>query len=242
MSAAGPVLEARKLSKRYGHVRALRDLSLRVEGGCLLAAFGPNGAGKTTLLRILAGLVRPTGGDVLVDGRPLQHDAGAVRRRIGYVSHKSMLYDSLSARENLQFVGRLHAVEDRLVRVDQLLRTLDLHDRADEPVGILSRGLRQRVSIARALLADPDLILLDEPFSGLDQHAAVVLRTLLQAVRRRGRTVVLVTHDLERGLELADRVVILEGGRLVHDAPREGLDRAALEELYLERVAGKVQP
>jgi heme exporter protein A len=214
---AAMAIVASGVTKRFGHVKALRGVDLAVQPGEFLTLFGPNGAGKTTLLRILAGLTRPSGGGVTLGGQPLLADLSALRRRLGYVSHHTMLYDALSARENLMFVGRLHQVGQLRTRVDQLLRSMGLEGRADDPVGTLSRGNQQRVAVARALLHDPELILLDEPFSGLDQQAARVLRTLLATVRKRGHTVVLVTHDIARGLELADRAVIIHRGRVVHD-------------------------
>ena len=153
---------------------------------------------------------------------------------LGYVSHDSLLYEALSARENLRFTGRLHGLDDLEGRVEEVLRQVGLTERADQPVRELSRGLLQRASVARALLPDPEVVLLDEPFTGLDRQACEVLRRRLETLRERGRTVVLVTHDLAAGLGLADRVVVLQRGRLVLDRPADGLDAAALERLYLE--------
>jgi heme exporter protein A len=233
------LLSARGLVKRYGHQRALRKLDLDIQPGEFVTVFGPNGAGKTTLLRLFAGLARPSGGSLNFEGRPLAGELQRLRGRLGHVSHASMLYSSLSARENLLFAGRLQGVEQLHSRIDELLRTMELQERADDPVRTLSRGLLQRVSVARALLHDPDVILLDEPFSGLDPHASRVLRTLLEAVRNRDRTVLLVTHDLARGLELADRVLILDRGRLVHDASVEEGTVLDFEQTYLRCLAGE---
>ena len=228
-----PVLEVRGLVKRFGHAAALRGLDLAIPAGELLAVFGPNGAGKTTLLRLLASLTRPTEGEILFRGRPVGEEPMALRRVLGYVSHESLLYDALSPRENLRFAGRLHGLADLDERVEEVLAQVELTDRGDQPVRELSRGLRQRASVARALLADPELVLLDEPFTGLDRQASGVLRRRLETLRERGRTVVLVTHDLGAGLQLADRVAILQRGRLVLDRPAEGLDAPEFERLYL---------
>jgi heme exporter protein A len=231
------LLELRGITKRFGPVRALRGVDLAIPPGETLALLGANGAGKSTLLRIVAGLSRPDDGEVLVGGRPASADPAHLRRRLGHVSHHTMLHDSLSARENLRFAGRLHGVAQLRSRIDQLLRSLDVLERADEPVRHLSRGMQQRVAVARALLHDPDVLLLDEPWTGLDQSASRVLASLLQAVRRRHRTVVVVTHDVARALEGSDRVVVLHRGRVTWDAPAGGVTAAELESRLLETAA-----
>lgn len=235
-SGSGPLLEARGLVKRYGHFPALRGLDLDLHSGELLTVFGPNGAGKTTLLRLLATATQPTEGELSFRGRSIARDPVALRRVLGYVSHESLLYHALSPRENLMFAGRLHGLDRLRERVDEVLAQVELSDRADSPVRELSRGLRQRASVARALLPDPELVLLDEPFTGLDRQAARVLRERLETLRERGRTVVLVTHDLGLGLELADRLIVLQRGRLILERSPDGLDAAAFEALYLESL------
>jgi heme ABC exporter ATP-binding subunit CcmA len=234
--APHPLLEARGLVKRYGHFPALRGLDVTLQAGELLAVFGPNGAGKTTLLRLLATAARPTEGTLSFRGRSVAEDPAALRRVLGYVSHESLLYHALSPRENLMFTGKLHGLDDLRARVDEVLARVELSDRADSPVRELSRGLRQRASVARALLADPELVLLDEPFTGLDRQAARVLRKGLETLREQGRTVVLVTHDLSLGLELADRLLVLQRGRLALERRAEGIEAAAFEDLYLETL------
>jgi len=240
MTHAAPLLEARGITKRYGRVRALRGVDLSVESGCSVALLGPNGAGKSTFLRIVAGLIRPTTGRLVVGGRPARTAGEWLRERLGYVSHHSMLYDSLSARENLRFAGRLHGVDQLDRRVDALLDRLDLAQRRDDAVGTFSRGMQQRVALARALLHDPPLLLLDEPFTGLDGKAAEALQALIQGTRRRDRTLLLVTHDVARGLRLADRAVVLAGGRVALDRTlQDAAGRAAFEEEYAAFVLGE---
>jgi heme exporter protein A len=229
-----PLLELRGVTKRFGPVRALRGVDLALAPGESVALLGANGAGKTTLLRIVAGLARPTSGEVLVAGRPALSEPAELRRRLGHVSHATMLHDALSARENLRFAGRLHGIGPLRSRIDQLLRSLDLSERADEPLGQLSRGMQQRVAVARALLHDPEVLLLDEPWTGLDAATSRILTDLLHALRRRHRTVLLVTHDLGRALDVAERLVVVHQGRVAWDAPARGVTAAALERILLD--------
>jgi heme exporter protein A len=209
-------------------VAALDRLDLRVERGEALALFGPNGAGKTTLIRILTQGLRPSSGTVLVDGVVSRADAIELRQRIGLISHQSLLYDQLTAAENLEFFAKLYGVDEPKARALELLNWTGLAHRAEDPVGTLSRGMRQRVSIARALVHDPPLVFLDEPFTGLDPHAADLLRSALDGLRERGHTILLVTHDLAQGLRLTDRWVLLSRGRLVASGASAEADPAGL--------------
>ena len=208
-----PAIEVAGLERHYGDRVALRDVSFTLERGQTLAVLGSNGAGKTTLLRVLATLLRPHGGEVRVLDAKLPDEAWRVRGRVGYVAHEPLLYRSLSARENLTFNARLHGVAE--ARVDELLERVGLGRRAGDPVEELSRGMRQRAAVARALLHDPELLLLDEPLAGLDPGAAELLEPLIG--RASGKTRVVVSHD--PSIE-ADQVLGLKGGRA---APREGL-------------------
>jgi heme exporter protein A len=230
------VLVARGVARRFGHVRALAGVDLCLAAGQSLAVFGPNGAGKTTLLRVLAGLLRPDAGEVELFGRRLLRGDAAPRRRIGLISHQSFLYDGLTAQENLEFYGRLYGLGDRRARSREALSRVGLLDRAGSVVGTMSRGMVQRLAIARALLHDPVLVLLDEPFTGLDQRAAGALREELARLLSERRTVVLVTHNLDEGLELATHVAIMTGGRFVEYGPRSG-DGASYRERYRSAVA-----
>ncbi len=237
MSLVSPAIEVRGLTKRFGAVAALDRLDLAVATGESLALFGPNGAGKTTLIRILTLGLRATAGTFRIAGLDPARDDLGIRQRIGLISHQSLLYDSLTAAENLEFFARLYGVEQPRARAAQLLETLGLGHRVEDPVGHFSRGMQQRVSIARALVHDPPLVLLDEPFSGLDPHAAGILRATLAGLRTRGRTVVLVTHNLRQGLELSDRWILLSRGRLLGAGDSSTADPLAFESEYFERLA-----
>jgi len=218
-------IELTGVGRAYGERVVLRDVSVTVPAGATLAVFGPNGAGKTTLLRILATLLRPQAGSVRVLGHPLPDDAYAVRGRIGLLAHDPLLYRDLSARENLTFHARLHRVA--ATRVEDLLERVQMAGRADEPVRMLSRGMAQRVAICRALLHEPEVLLLDEPFANLDPGAAALVEPLLS-----GPTRVLISHDVDEGLAAADLVLGLKGSRAAFVAPVAEVDAARVKELY----------
>jgi heme exporter protein A len=203
-----------------------------VPDGEFVTLVGPNGAGKTTLLRILATLSRPTSGAVKIGGHELPKGAEKARRSIGLVSHQTLLYGDLSAEENLRFYGRMYDVADLDARITQVLEMVGLAHRRRDPVRTFSRGMQQRLAIARAVLHRPSLMLLDEPYTGLDQDAAARLEAVMSSVGTEGRTVVMTTHDLERGLAVADRVVILAKGRVVFEAQRTELDASAFRGAY----------
>lgn len=232
-----PLLEATALEKWYGPHPAVRGISFTLSSGEFLTLFGPNGAGKTTLLRLLAGSLRPTRGEIRFAGDDGDDEHGW-RRRIGVLSHQTYLYGQLTAEENLRFYGRLYGLRDLPSRIDALLEQVGLQDRRTELVRNFSRGMQQRLALARTLLHEPEMVLLDEPYTGLDPHAARMLRGVLEHLRDGRRTILLVTHNLSQGLELADRVVIQAGGRWVFDAPRSSIDSATFEQLYSERVGG----
>ena len=218
------MLRAEGLKHRFGAVRALDDVSFSVQPGQTLAVFGPNGAGKTTLLKVLAGLIQPQRGSAQVQGG---------RRAIGWIGHQPQLYAQLTVRENLRFWASLYDVSPS----EELLARLGLVDYADRPVRALSRGLVQRVAIARALVHDPRVLLLDEPFTGLDRVAAESLRRLLGDVMKQGGASVLVTHNVEEGTELATDVAFMRAGRFVHFAPRAGRGPAQVAEEYRNAIA-----
>ncbi len=233
-----PPVRARGLTRRYGPLQALDGVDLTLERGDFLTIFGPNGAGKTTLLKVLASLVKPTSGSLAVFGLDPRRAPDLVKRRIGMIAHSGFLYAGLSATDNLVFFGRLYDLPDAARRSEALLAAVGLQDRAGDLVRTFSRGMQQRLAIARALIHDPDLVLLDEPYTGLDQHASRMLRGILQQVRGSGRTVVMVTHHLEEGLEVSTRIAIMSRGRLAREAPAASLTRGALEALYQDVVSG----
>lgn len=233
-TSGAPGISVRQLTKSYGRFRALHRVDMDVAPGSFLALFGPNGAGKSTLLGIIAGLVRPSRGQVFLDGEEITKDRDEnLGKRIGALSYQTYLYDELTVLENLRFYGRLFGVENREERIGSLLHTVGMEARSGSPVRTLSRGMRQRVALARALLHDPDILLLDEPYSGLDQDAMIMLRTVLTA---RNKTILLVTHDLVRGLESADRVAILNHGRLVFEAEASELSASDFEQTYRDHA------
>ena len=222
---AGPVLELDGLERNYGERPALDGVTVTLEAGRTLTVFGSNGAGKTTLLRVLATLLRPHGGTVRVLGAELPREAWKVRGRVGLLGHEPLLYPRLTVRENLELHARLHRVAEE--RIAEVLAAVRLERRADDPVRDLSRGMVQRAAVARAVLHDPPLLLLDEPRANLDPAAAELLEPLIG--RASGRARVLVTHDVERGLAECDTALGLRHGR---QAFAGAADAARVRELY----------
>jgi heme ABC exporter ATP-binding subunit CcmA len=215
---AEPVVEAEGMGRRYGSLRALVDFDFELRAGESLAIFGPNGSGKTTLVRLLATLLRPTSGRLRIFGE--ERPGPELRRRIGLVSHGSFLYGELTAGENLRFYAALYGLADAEARIAAMLAEVEVEDWRERPVKSFSRGMEQRLALARAFLHDPDLLLLDEPYSGLDPRAGDHLQEILQRFHLRGKTIVLTTHDIGRGLEVCDRAAILRGGRMVWQSGR----------------------
>lgn len=225
MAAANALIETQGLVKTFDLLVVLRKLDLQVPRGDFVALLGPNGSGKSTLLRLLAGLSRPTGGTILIGGWQLPTEVAAVRAQIGMVSHKSLLYENLTARENLQFFARLYQLDPSTLddRINDLLAQVGLAKRGDSLVRTFSRGMQQRLSIARALVHDPDVLLLDEPYTGLDQDAGAILDELLHVAHGSDRTIIMTTHQIERAARIASRVLILSRGKTIYDAPASAL-------------------
>jgi heme exporter protein A len=234
-----PALELTRIGKSYGRHRALVDVSLRFEAGRVAVVLGPNGAGKSTLLGILAMLAQPSTG-TLQWGSDRLDRGHALRSRIGYVGHEPGAYGDLTAAENLELFARLHGVDAPARRAAEGIARVGLGGaRPDVPVRAFSRGMQQRLALARALLHAPDLLLFDEPASALDPAGAAWLSRELDTERAAGRLVILVTHDLEAAAAVADHVVILRRGKVVHDDPAAGRPTpAALRALYEERTRG----
>jgi heme exporter protein A len=232
-----PIVEGRRLSRQFGPTSALRGLDVVVRNGESLAIFGPNGAGKTTLLKLVSGVLRPTAGTLAVFGETTP--SAALRRRIGLVGHGSFLYPDLTARENLAFYAALFDVADRERRIDEMLAAVDLEPWASRPVRTFSRGMEQRLALARAFLHRPDLLLLDEPYSGLDPQAVRRLQAILSRAHADGQTIVLTTHDIERGLEVCDHAAILHHGRMVWLSGRFLPGPSEMARIYHREVDGR---
>jgi heme exporter protein A len=222
--------------RTFGGRRAVDGVSFTLHAGDCLALFGPNGAGKTTLLRMLAGLLAPGQGTVRVNGVPIKEGAAA-RAQVGLVSHASMLYGVLTALENVEFAAKLYGLPDPRAAAMRALELMRVEDRADAPARTLSRGLQQRVSIARAMVHSPSLLLCDEPYTGLDDAGSAALTDALTERREGGAALLLVTHNLTEGLALATQAAIMRRGRFVRHEARELLDPSAYQSQYRELAA-----
>jgi len=239
--ADAPVIEVARLVKRFGPKLVLRNLDFEVRAGEFVALLGPNGAGKTTLLRILSSLASPTLGHVRIAGHELPRQAAGVRRRLGVVSHLPLLYGDLTAHENLTFYGRMYALDGLDQRIDEVLAIVGLAARRRDLVRTFSRGMQQRLAIARAVLHDPDVLLLDEPHTGLDQDACEMLDTILRRVASEGRTVVMTSHDLSRIEDLATRFDVLTKGAIRASVQKSDVQRDGILRFYrqaLESASG----
>jgi len=225
------LLEIEGLTKGYGGPQVLRGVSFSVDRGEGLVLLGPNGAGKSTLLRILAGIHRQGGGAIRIDGVRASFRDGDVRRKVGFVSHETFLYEALTAQENLRFFAGLYGIRGHAA-IDEALREVGLERFAARPVSSFSRGMAQRLTLARALIHRPPLLLLDEPFTGLDPVAAHDLETRLQSVLRDGGAFVMATHDLAHVSGVGTRLLVLRAGRIVHEEDLAAATHARLEEIY----------
>ncbi len=231
MASSVPAIVLENVQKRFGRIAALDGIDLVIPSGAL-ALLGPNGAGKSTLLRVVATLTRPTHGRIFIRGVDARKEPERVRADIGLISHQTLLYEDLTAGENLRFYGRLYGLDDLKERVRQALAEVGLSGREHDRVRGFSRGMKQRLAVARATLHQPAILLLDEPFAGLDAAACAMLSERLRQLRREGRTVILVTHDLQRCLDLADRFTILNRGRFVAAGETDGQSIESLEHRY----------
>ena len=234
-SAQESALKVRDLSRTFGARRALDSVSFELPRGAFLSIFGPNGAGKTTMLKVLSTLTAPSKGHAEVMGLDVVQDAVELRERIGFISHNPLLYPDLTAEENLEFFADLYCIDDPRARVKELLTSVELDHRRLDAVRTFSRGMIQRLSIARSLLHKPDVIFLDEPYSGLDPHAMDILDSLIAAVRA-DHTFVMISHDLQKGLELCSHALILARGKIVLFDEREALDFDSFAATYRATV------
>ncbi len=231
-AANGLAIEVKNLTKFFDNHPALDGIDLTVEPGETLAIFGPNGAGKTTLIKILASIMKASAGEVFINGFDIKHNAEDVRSQIGIVSHQTFLYNNLTAYENLLFYSRMYDVADSKQRIYQVVSMVGMQLRMHDRISTLSRGMQQRLSIARCLIHKPSIILLDEPETGLDQQAISMLWGALKEDGVKKRTIVFTSHSLERGLNACDKLIILNKGKIAHLQPSKGLDLAGLEKAY----------
>jgi len=232
------MITVKKLVKRFGLKTVLRGVDFEVQPGEFVALLGPNGAGKTTFLRILASLSRPSLGEVKVAGYRLPDEAANVRARLGVVSHLPLLYGDLAAEENLRFYGRMYNISNLEPRITEVLEMVGLENRRRDLVRTFSRGMQQRLAIGRAVLHDPDVMLFDEPYTGLDQDASSMLDEVLKTVAAKGRTVVMTSHDLARAEDLATRFDILSRGVITASVTKKKLRKNNLLTFYKEALAG----
>jgi heme exporter protein A len=229
------MLETRNLTKFFGDLAALKEVSLAIARGESAFLYGPNGAGKTTLLRMLVSLARPSSGQVFFDGQDIERDGTRAKASIGFVSHATFLYGELTVRENLKFFGSLFGLNGLEKKIDAALDLFDMRERGAVYARDLSRGLQQRTSLARAFLHDPDYVLLDEPFTGLDSQSVKNLEKLLLRLPEQGKALLFSTHDFEQGAALAQRLIALKAGRVRYNGP---LATAPFESLGIARASG----
>jgi heme exporter protein A len=235
LTSTESALEVRELSRTFGARKALDRVSFELPAGAFLSIFGPNGAGKTTMLKVLSTLTVPSKGSARVLGLDVVEDAVELREQIGFISHNPLLYPDLTAEENLEFFADLYCIDDPKARVKELLTAVELNHRKLDAVRTYSRGMIQRLSIARALLHKPEVIFLDEPYSGLDPHAMDILDSLIASVREE-HTFVMISHDLQKGLELCSHALILAKGKVVLFEEREAIDPDAFASTYRATV------
>ena len=230
------VIAVTGLTKTFGNLYALRNLSFSLNKGEFLTIFGPNGAGKTTLIRILSTITKASSGEIKIADLSFEDDSEKIRRQIGVIAHQTFLYENLTAEENLRFYGKLYDVENLSKKIETILSEVGLELRKKDFVRTFSRGMQQRLAIARALLHEPSILLLDEPYTGLDQHASGMLTNWLNRLRSSEQTILMVTHYLEQGIELADRIAILVEGQLVFNQEQRGVDVKKFRQTYYDLV------
>lgn len=232
------IVTLKNVFKIYGHVTALKNISFDINKGDFISIFGANGAGKSTLLKILSNQTRPTKGEIFYSSIPAKKLQDSYRKKFGVISHQPFVYENLSALENLIFYGNLYGVKKAEKRAIELLKRVDLYSRRNDLIRTFSRGMLQRVSIARALVHNPEMIFLDEPYTGLDSVASLSLTNILKEQLEGNKTILMVTHDLKIGLGLSSKVIILNKGQIVYSENRSNINEASFEKLYLT-YAGK---
>ena len=233
------IISIKGLSKSYGKRRVLNKIDLEIKKGEFVAIFGPNGAGKTTLLKTISTIIEPTNGNVVVNGIDCSTNPAGIRQVIGAISHETYLYEELTARENMVFFSQMYGMKRKDIhdRVDELLKNVSLFQRADDRVGSFSRGMKQRLSIARAMLHEPGILLMDEPYTGLDQHAAENFEKVLISTGTLGITRIMITHNIERAFKVCDRMLIMDRGYISFDMLKKDIPSSVhFRETYISIV------
>ena len=232
------MIEIKKLTKQADNKLILRGVDLSIKKGETVAILGPNGAGKSTFLKVLATLIKPTSGHVLVNGLDLKKNQIEIKKLLGYLPHSSLLYDHYSPLENLVFFGNIYGVKDVEQKAIKLVKEVGLSFFLNEPVKNFSRGMIQRIAIARAIVHDPEVLLLDEPHTGLDQGAISILNNVIVSMKEKGATTLMVTHDFKQAAEICDRVIIVKNGKIVDDFKIENRNLGFVSEKYVLQVEG----
>lgn len=229
-------LQISHIYKQYGYVDILKDVNISVSGGELLVIIGPNGAGKSTLLKILSTQIRPTKGDLFYNNMSVYKNLNDYKKQLSYVSHKTFLYDELSAYQNLQFFATLYNIIEPEKKIYELLEFFELKSRKNDPVKYYSRGMQQKLSLARAMLNNPQFIYLDEPYTGLDSKAEKMLNTLILKKHVEQSIILLVTHDVEKSFELATKFVILKKGMLYYFGDKKDISLSEIKKIYMSAL------
>jgi heme exporter protein A len=238
MKELGTMLELRNMTKLLGDKLVLRNITLTLEKGEILAVIGPNGAGKSTFFKCTVGLLQPTSGEILLNGKLVKKNSGEVKQRIGFLGHESFLYNTLSPLENLKFYGKLYKVKDLDRKANDLLKEVGLYLFRDMPIRSFSRGMMQRLAIARVLLPDPEILMLDEPHTGLDQEAVALLNKIIKKKQASGTSILIISHDFEQVHALADRVAVLKKGKIISTmALGSDIDLPAMKQWYEKEVS-----
>jgi len=227
---------AEGVTKSFGNIQALYGIDLGVRKGEFLTVFGPNGAGKTTLIKLLATLAKPTSGRLIVANHDIKKEPNRVRGLIGVISHEPYLYGNLSALENIRFFASLYGVSQAEEKAVDLIKRVGLESRMHDLVRTFSRGMQQRLAVARAIIHEPKILLLDEPYTGLDQHGGRIFGDLLRWLKSQNRTIIMTTHSLTEGLGISDKVAILDNGKIIYESDADGVEIARFKEIYFEII------
>jgi len=233
---SNPFIDLVGVYKHYGEIDALKDITFSIENGTFLSLFGPNGAGKSTLLKIIATQITPSKGKIYYNGKNGKHLENIFRKNLGIISHKTYLYSSLTVLDNLRFYAKLYNIKNYKKRIEYLLKKLGLYEKEFDYVKNLSRGMSQRAAIARALLHDPSIIILDEPFTGLDQSASNLLTNILSEELKKNKIIIMATHNMELGYKISNQIAIMKKGNLVYFDKQKNISLHSLKEKYSNAI------